>query len=192
VHPVSAGLRDVELRTAVRDGDLDRVVALLAALYGGLLLVRTNEFGVPMDDVDDVIQDAFARLVEGWPTFDGQNVVGWLLTLLDYELLTYARDATRRGRVVRALDRVARPPADELVDPVAYADTVRLLAAIRDGLDGPGQAIFDALGQGITDQQLQGRILVDHGQELTIGAICNRRSRLRELVMERLAAEAVP
>jgi DNA-directed RNA polymerase specialized sigma24 family protein len=178
------GRRALAEATARRD--LDAASPLAWTVWYRPLANFLLRSGVERGELDDAMQDIFARMVAGWEGFDGSHLGGWLFALARYEALT--RRTERRRELVRTerlRELSAQRPA--AVDPTERHDLRETLDAVRALLDPLDALIYDALGGGLDDRETADEAERRFGTRLTPASIRCRRCRLRKRLTGLLA-----
>lgn len=183
--PDPAAQRQLDLASAVARRDLQAVVDLAWAAYYAELVDLCRHRGIAPDQVDDVVQDTFARVVEGFTKFDGERFSGWFFEIARYTILTYRKDRSRaltRGafEVPEQPGRAALP-LEALISAREYREVEAAMAL----LDPVDRLIFSGLCERISDSVVAQRIERALGHAVSTNYVAQRRFRLRK----RLAAK---
>jgi DNA-directed RNA polymerase specialized sigma24 family protein len=185
--------KDKERRAALVEAlerrQLDAVLPLAWQVWYRPLAGFLLRHGVAPSELEDAMQDLFARMVEGWERFDGANLAGWLYSLARYETLT-RRTERRREEVRERLRRGQMDASTALpADPHVQREVGAVLARLREGLGPVDALIYDALGQGLDDTETAAEAQRRLGVRLTPAGIRNRRYRLRKELVAVLEGE---
>lgn len=169
----------------------DVVPVLWAAEHEGLVL-RAMRAGLDQEDADDVVQLAFARIVEEWSTFDGGSLGGWLNRLFHFEVLTRLGERrVRGGRDVNVEQLAEVADAHHACDGHDCAELIAALEQSREGLDELSRLVFDTLGDNVCEAILLNDIFTKTGVELSSIQFRKRRQRLRRRAEKYLAVRGI-
>lgn len=173
------------LAVAVRVRDLDAVVEHSWQLYHSALQRLCLRAGIPEDHVDDVINDAYVRVVNGFHRFEGARFTEWLFTLVRYEMLSArGRLKAQQGRCVDVSAELpsGHPDALEAVTSVEFAAVMASLSADWDPVT---ELLFDESLTDLSSTELSAVILERLGVPIRPSTLDVRRFRARA----RVAAE---
>ncbi len=112
------------LLVRIRDPADTKAWGEFVALYQPLLEAYVRKRGLSEEDVRDVVQDVFARLVKGLPEFELKRHRGrfrtWLWQVCQSTLCDWARRRRRRSRAEDVwLNRLSEAPPKSTSDPDA-------------------------------------------------------------------------
>jgi DNA-directed RNA polymerase specialized sigma24 family protein len=189
LEAVTRSLDDLRsrLECAVVRRSLEEALPLAWELFAIELARCVRSQGFREEDAADVLADAFADVLVGWARFDGEDLEGWVRTLVWYRMQTAKRKAKREAE-----RRSALPVPDEayaMEDPVHIADVdARLKTYLRE-LDEVNRMILDHADGATELAALVSMIERSHGVKLTREAIRARRKRMRDEVRALLTQE---
>lgn len=190
--PDPAARRQLDLAAAIARRDLQTVVSLAWAAYYAELAELCRCRGIADDQIADVVQDTFARVVEGFAKFNGERFSGWLFDIARYTILTYrkarSRAAARESAHVPDLPDEGAGPLAALVAAREYRK-VEAAAALLDPAD---RLIFEGLCEGVPDATVAERIERALGQAVSPNYVAQRRFRIRKRLAAKLQEGGEP
>jgi DNA-directed RNA polymerase specialized sigma24 family protein len=148
-------------------------------------------FGVPEDHADDLVQEVFAVVMDQYHRFDGGNAHAWVFTLARYELLSWRARAKRSAPRSNELQDIV-PVEPDSERRLQEMELVAAREAFRCELDEANAMILDHLGSDVLDDELLDRIADATSQRLSLGALRDRRLRLRRSFAAFLSERGLP
>jgi RNA polymerase sigma factor (sigma-70 family) len=107
------------------------------SLYLPMMQTWAKRFGLSADDVDELTSRLLAKLVEALPRFEYDpgkgNFRGWLKTVTQRELVTFARERGRRGGQAAGLLLDHPDDVDDLVAGL-HDQSEAMLRSLQDAL----------------------------------------------------------
>lgn len=170
------------LHQALEAGDRDLVVELAWAAWNEPLALYAIDCGVEPHDVGDLLQDVFARILEGWEHFDGRDLRAWLFVVTRFETRTWLTRRRREGRQRSLKWSAALALARESAEAAQRTELVRVLDVVE-SFDETSRAVFvAAFLYEHTDREAVEYILHKTGMRLSPDAYRWRKSRIRDRV----------
>jgi DNA-directed RNA polymerase specialized sigma24 family protein len=169
-----------ELRTALRERNLTRVIQLSWGCYQRQLEVILLARQVPRELCAEAVNEVFTRFLESWSIFQGEDTGPYLRTIALHVASEVHRYRGRMGQQDEE-DVLDERSLKQMEDQVLLHQVVTLIQ----GLEQVDRCVFTACEmQGLTQAEAVETVFRLSRTRLSPDAIRNRRYRIRALVQE--------
>lgn len=141
---------------------------------------------VPMDHIDDLLQDVFALAMVRFKVYEDINFRNWLFRLVHYAYLTW-KSTGRRNRIRDGrLRDVMKTSVADFNDMGQARRLVLVVQLLREETPENAEIILASYRDGLNDQEISALLERRFGVQIAHGAVKKRRQRLRSRLAERM------